>query len=917
MSLMKMKQRIAIVCAKGAVEGRIQVAHGRLGSMRWVSGKGKVAGNRIQLKDGTPGRLEIGFDKATCQPGPEATLVTVDVKPHAFSFLLRDVSAEYPIYLPDYGVAVTRADDRRTFADIAAAVTGSGRQTQTEKVAQAPETDFETAAAQTRNLRCPTMLGLSRDIRLFGVDFPGKEETVISIRPQLHSYTTMIPDTNYKHEFYDLTLTRGISCVADITRWMEDRCLPILHLQWRDETVVYHGTMFCGLEKALLSARAVCGTDYLVADGFGSGHMFTPEQAHEFKLRLAAETSRTADETLGYFRAMKRGDGSRADGHGFTKDDEESFKKRYARTAHAPEETVLFMRIEAVNTDSVPRYAWFKTVRSSVGPCQFERKTGLSVFGYGQAYALSRMNGRPLNNEEIAVLLKPGETATLEINLFHRPVSRARALRLMRIPFEVRRQACRSFWQAKLDKGAQIELPESRITEMIKAGLLHLDLFTFGREPRGAVTPTVGRYSAIGTESAPIIQFFDSMGHHELARRALEYFLEKQHTDGFMQNYGRYTSETGPVLWSLGEHYRYTRDDRWARRVAPKVLKACDYLIQWRRRNQCNELKARGYGMLEGKMADDDHPFRSFCLNGYSCLGLFRSAELLTGIRPKESQRIKNEAERFRKNIRDSLRQALARGPVVPLGNGQWCPTSAPWTEDRGLLALYTEPKLWNSHGGFITNDSLVGPLWLIFQEILAPDELMAEQLLAYNADMLFPHLVGMSQPYYSRHPEIFLMRGEVNAFLKAYYFGFTALADRETYTFWEHYQGGSPHKTHEEAWFLMQTRRMLWQEQGTTLCLLPGIPRAWLRDGQSIRLKHVASYFGPFSLTVESHVDQGRVKAMVQWESERRPSNLTIRIPHPTGQHARRVTGGVYDSSHERIRLSTVKKRNEIQVYF
>jgi hypothetical protein len=50
-----------------------------------------------------------------------------------------------------------------------------------------------------------------------------------------------------------------------------------------------------------------------------------------------------------------------------------------------------------------------------------------------------------------------------------------------------------------------------------------------------------------------------------------------------------------------------------------------------------------------------------------------------------------------------------------------------------------------------------------------------------------------------------------VKPFLKTYYNPFSALADRETYTFWEHLYKVSVHKTHEEAWFLMETRWMLY----------------------------------------------------------------------------------------------------------
>lgn len=147
---------------------------------------------------------------------------------------------------------------------------------------------------------------------------------------------------------------------------------------------------------------------------------------------------------------------------------------------------------------------------------------------------------------------------------------------------------------------------------MIQAGLLHLDLVAYGLEQKGTLTSTIGVYSAIGSESSPIIQFFDSMGWHDVARRALQYFLDKQHEDGFMQNFGGYMLETGAVLWSLGEHYRYTRDEVWVRQVAPKVLKSCEYLLKWRQRNQREELRGKGYSLLEGKTADLEDPFHSF-----------------------------------------------------------------------------------------------------------------------------------------------------------------------------------------------------------------------------------------------------------------------------------------------------------------
>ena len=121
--------------------------------------------------------------------------------------------------------------------------------------------------------------------------------------------------------------------------------------------------------------------------------------------------------------------------------------------------------------------------------------------------------------------------------------------------------------------------------------------------------------------------------------------------------------------------------------------------------------------------------------------------------------------------------------------------------------------------------------------------------MLKYHSELFFQNNSTFSQPYYSRHNWVQLKRNLVKPFLKTYYNTFSALSDRDTYTFWEHFYHVSPHKTHEEAWFLMETRWMLYIEEGKTLNLLSGIPRKWMEEGKSIELKNAASYFGLFSL--------------------------------------------------------------------
>ena len=49
----------------------------------------------------------------------------------------------------------------------------------------------------------------------------------------------------------------------------------------------------------------------------------------------------------------------------------------------------------------------------------------------------------------------------------------------------------------------------------------------------------------------------------------------------------------------------------------------------------------------------------------------------------------------------------------------------------------------------------------------------------------------------------------------------------------------------------LMETRWMLYLEEGDTLRLLAGAPRAYLQPGATLSVHRAASYFGPLSFAV------------------------------------------------------------------
>ena len=863
---------VAVVWKSGPVAGTIEVAHGRL--TKASAAKFACAGRK-------PCRVELAVSASSVGPGPESPVVTVRALENPFSFFLRDVRSDAPILIAAYGVAVLPAGDSRTYAQVEADVRARGLRTKLQQIETEPEESFETAAAVTRKLRCPTWLGLSRDMRIFELDYESDSGRWSSIQPRFHGYPVTLPETADQAARYIFFIGRGVGPVRDVTRRLEEGVLPILRTRIVDEDIRYECTAFAAPERSDLTATTLRGTHFLVADGYGRGNMLTPEQKAQREALLPGEMARD-------------------------------------------EETVLWQRIEAVNTAATPRYAWFKTIHPGTPLTPnaprptYDPATGFSAYSAERVFGVSLLDGKPAPAEEFCVLIQPGEKAVFEMRLPHRPIPPARARALAAQGFARRHRECRAFWKARLDTGARLRLPETRLDEMVRAGLLHLDLVTYGLEPKGTLTPCIGVYCPIGSESSPIVQFIDAMGRHDIARRALMYFMDKQHEDGFIQNFGNYMLETGPALWSIGEHWRLTGDDAWVRSIRAKLVKSCDYMIAWRRRNLKPEFRGRGYGMMDGKVADPVDPYHIFMLNGYAYLGMSRVAEMLARIDPRESARIRREAEALKKDVRAAFFESMAKSPVVPLGDGTWTPTCAPWAEAQGPLVFFVNKTLCFTHGTFLGRDSMLGPIYLVLQEVLAPTEPGAEALVNVGAEHYHQRNGAFSQPYYSPHLHVNLMRDEVKAFLKGYYTTVSALADRETYTFWEHLYHVSPHKTHEEGWFLLQTRHMLWSERGDTLRFLPAVPRAWLADGKSIDLEDVATYFGPATLRVRSSLaTDGVIRAEVECASKRRPAKLEVRLPHPDGLKPARVTGGVYDRGRECVRVERFTGKAAITVEY
>jgi len=880
--------KVSILFAREKIKGALEVRDGTIAHLDTPGGK--ITGCIFELPQG--GRLDITLSEYSLKRGAFPTICRVMTERHPFSFNLRDIKSETPIFIPEFGIAVVPGDDSRDYDQVTAAVAARGLVSDFTRFRNEPEESYQTAAARTRKQYCPTWLGLGRDMRLFRVGYQENYKYWGLVQPCYHTTpqsagidwqpgATRPSEGAYQIQF---EIGHGTSSKPCITRNLEEGCLPILHSQQFEEDITYHLTAFATLEKSPLESGAVRGSDWRACYQSTGGHMTSPEEAEGLRDLLSEEL--------------------------------------WGRE----QEVVCCLRIVAVNSGRVPRHAWFRTANIRKYRLLGAFTADTTRFGEGcssfvasdRVFGVARIDGNPLPESEMAILLQPGESVTFDLLLPHSPLPPERAKALLNLDYESHLEACRHHWRLRLASAASIHVPEHPIDESIRAGLLHCDLVTLGRETEGPLLPTIGPYSPIGTESAPIIQYFDSMGWHSLAERCLDFFFARQRPDGFIQNFANYQSETGHFLWTAGEHYRYTRDNHWLQRVLPQIKKAAAYLLEWRERNKTEKCREQGfYGMVDGKVADPNDFYHSFYLNAGTYLGLKRVAEILSDLDPDYASNLAEELTKYREDIRFGFYHAQAHAPVGPLPDGSWAPIMPPWVEHTGGISLYADGGNWFSHGAFASRSSLTGPLWLILGEVLDPFEEGAEFLLKTNQYPVTLDNAGLSQPYYCRHDHAHLLRGETEAFLKTFYNQLTALQDRETYTFWEHYHQIGEHKTHEEAWFLMQARWMLWREDGMDLHLLGAIPRTWLAEAQSINLRGVKSYFGPIWLDVRSELHSNRITALLKMETNRPPANIILRLPHPERRIAKNCQGGSYQPETEAITVCDFQGEARVSLSF
>ncbi len=488
------------------------------------------------------------------------------------------------------------------------------------------------------------------------------------------------------------------------------------------------------------------------------------------------------------------------------------------------------------------------------------------------------------------------------------------------LDYDQRETAVSQHWKDRADQSMQIRIPDVHLQNLFDASSQH---FLLGMTKNGAKDecfPNVAMfyYGSIGTESSPIIRALDMRGLHHLAEQCLEAFLASQgefmpegdyesKEGGFYRFWPIYTVDQGGVLWALADHYRFTRDNEWLRRVAPKIIAGCDFIVRERKRTMtvdANGAKSLHYGLAPAGCVADPRDWQySFMLNAWFYAGLKNCADILVEIDSSKAKSLQAEAADYKACILRAFNESVAISPVTRLRDNTSVPSAPPYLGLRGFSTDVKDSVDPDRRHGY-AYDCTIGPFHLFNCGLLEADDPMVTAMLNYFEDRFFlftplPSRVNLDrlatdwfnlggfeklQPYYVHYQEAYLRRDQIPNFLRGFYNTLASIADPQTLTFQEEldFGGGQPNKTHEEAWFFHQLRDMLVMELDAELHLARGTPRRWLKGGQEISVQHAPTYFGQVSYRIRPSPDSQSITAEIELPTEQPPARTILRLRHP-----------------------------------
>jgi len=443
-------------------------------------------------------------------------------------------------------------------------------------------------------------------------------------------------------------------------------------------------------------------------------------------------------------------------------------------------------------------------------------------------------------------------------------------------------------WRLRLGSGLHLETPEQRVNNSYWAWMAYNYLNVDKRKGIYEIHDGSGFYEEIYAYSAFLFcNALDMYGHSKDAEKYIDSLLTFQQPSGLLTiNYG--LPDMGTMLFTMSEHHRFTGDDAWLKRVAPTMIKACDWLIAMRRQACKQPKNSVTYGLIKFKpYCDCPDATYDYYSDAYAVVGMEAAAREFRSIGlASEAAKVAKEAASYRRDVLVSMdrakieRDGLSILPMEPdthrllkrsqFKGGEYYGLVAPCLLETGFLSPEDKRTLWvtdfmEQKGGFVCG-------------------------MSQFAD-------GVDHAYTYGYWLTCLRQGRPDRAVLGLYGSMAGAISRDTFAGVEvmHVYTGIPEGTLPHTYSgtqqLRLLRMMLLREEGDDLQVGQAVPRAWMSDGKTIRLQHAPTLFGPVDVSYASHVAEGRAEATITPAFRQQPATIHLWFRHPDGKPIRSAT--------------------------
>jgi hypothetical protein len=513
---------------------------------------------------------------------------------------------------------------------------------------------------------------------------------------------------------------------------------------------------------------------------------------------------------------------------------------------------------------------------------------------------------------------------------------------LNRLSYAPERERVIAYWKGVVDPAVRFTVPEPKFNLLAKSVVAEIHISTT-KDPKTGLymVPAASYgYDVFENESCYQVLLLDTLGQFDTAAAYLETMLRLQGSRNFpglqkgpadgifhgakidgVYDYtaAGYGLDHGTVLWTLAQHYLYSRDRTWLEHAWPHMRKAIEWIEEQRSATKQTDLqgqKVREYGLLPASQLEDNADWANwFSIDAFAWAGIERTAEALADAGNPESEKVRKQAEEYRNDLRAAVLRAVQSAPVARMQDGSYEPYVPVLPTRRFRLFGPIRAGYYDRYGRTemkplmrlgADRDTLCGAVVLLILGVFSPGEPIANWILNDWEDNetlssgMGLNIHGMTDDRYwfsqggmvfqanlVNPIQVYLWRHEAPAAIRNLYNDFVACLYPEVNMFTEEFHqwrhGSGPfYKISDEARFTNRVRDLLVLEQDDTLWLAAGAPRRWLSSKEGIDVRGVETFFGPVSYTLRAGAREGIIEATVQPPSRNPPKKtwLVVRVP-------------------------------------